>query len=135
MCVCLPAVDELVDGFGFMMITLSEGVRNQSSPNPKACLPSPQAVSKVAIDYSARSCLWGGADERDGLRNGEMIMQLPEGEDFAERALMLEVRGSWMPDKRMYYDNLGEQAGACRHETLDVFTIHDSTVQHYAKIF
>lgn len=37
--------DEL-DSLGFMMITLSEGVQNQSNPNPNALLSSPQAVSK-----------------------------------------------------------------------------------------
>lgn len=57
MCV---SVYEVVDGFGFMMITLSEGVQNQSNPNPNACLPSPQAISKVGIDYSTHSCLSGG---------------------------------------------------------------------------
>lgn len=48
--------DEL-DSLGFMMITLSEGVQNQSNPNPNALLSSPQAVSKVAIDCPSRSCL------------------------------------------------------------------------------
>lgn len=48
--------DEL-DSLGFMMITLSEGVQNQSNPNPNALLSSPQAVSKVAIDCPTRSCL------------------------------------------------------------------------------
>lgn len=48
-----------VEGHGFMMITLSEGVQNQSNPNPNASLPSPQAISKVGIDYSTHSCLLG----------------------------------------------------------------------------
>lgn len=48
--------DEL-DSLGFMMITLSQGVQNQSNPNPNALLSSPQAVSKVAIDCPSRSCL------------------------------------------------------------------------------
>lgn len=49
--------DEL-DSLGFMMITLSEGVQNQSNPNPNALLSSPQAVSKVAIDCpSPVACL------------------------------------------------------------------------------
>lgn len=48
--------DEL-DSLGFMMITLSEGVQNQSNPNPNALLSSPQAVSKVAIDCPSRACL------------------------------------------------------------------------------
>lgn len=48
--------DEL-DSLGFMMITLSEGVQNQSNPNPNALLSSPQAVSKVGIDCPSRSCL------------------------------------------------------------------------------
>lgn len=63
-----------VDGPGFMMITLSEGVQNQSNPRPNAFLPSTPAISKVSIDYSSRSCLLGGAVERDCLRNGKMIM-------------------------------------------------------------
>lgn len=66
MCVCLCCAftvlskaykaDEL-DSLGFMMITLSEGVQNQSNPNPNALLSSPQAISKVGIDCPSRSCL------------------------------------------------------------------------------
>lgn len=66
--VCVPGAvqaceaDE-VDGLGFMMVTLSEGVQNQSNPNPNAFLPSPQAISKVGIDYSTHSCLFGGGEQ------------------------------------------------------------------------
>lgn len=57
-CVCVYGDVYEADGFGFMMIILSEGVQNQSNSN--ACLPSPQAISKVGIDYSTHSCLSGG---------------------------------------------------------------------------
>lgn len=43
-----------------MMITLSEGVQNKSNPSTNACLPPPQAISKVSIDYSTHSCLSEG---------------------------------------------------------------------------
>lgn len=83
-----------------MMITLSEGVQNQSNPNPNASLPSPQAISKVGIDYSTHSCLLGevvvvvgGEFERDCLRNGEMIIRsLGGGGGFVDVALMLEEK-------------------------------------------
>lgn len=115
-CVCVCFVSACVygnvcevDGLGFMMITLSEGVRNQSNPKPQMFrLLSPQAISMVGIDYATHSCLSGGPDERERLRNGEMIMQLLGGSLCRPGSNARGERKLNVRDKQMYYHNLGE---------------------------
>lgn len=68
-CVCRDEARE-VDGFGFMAITFSQGVRNQSNANPNARLASPPAISKVGIDSSTQSCLMDGQTKE--TQRGEM---------------------------------------------------------------
>lgn len=77
-----------------MMITLSEGVQNQSNPN--ACLLSPQAISKVGIDYSTHSCFLGGPGGRQKrlLEKWRDDNAITGGKAFVDRAAMLEERGS-----------------------------------------